>query len=146
MKFSFARGRALLLLLTGILALAACSSTTTSTTGRATPTTPANTVHVSMYNDHMTLSQLTFSAGMPYHIMVTNNGTLQQQCAIVPHSMSQMPMGMMQHNALMMTKVMAPGATQAFDYTFAMGMASQQLDFACYANGQNTMHMPIQIH
>jgi hypothetical protein len=145
MKFFSIHTGALLLLLAGVLALTACSSTTTSTTGRATPTTPANTVHVSMYNDHMTLSQSTFSAGMPYHFQMTNNGTLQQQCAIVPHSMSQMPMGMMQHNALMMTKVMAPGATQAFDYTFSMGMASQQLGFACYANGQNTMHMAIQV-
>jgi hypothetical protein len=134
-----------LLLLAGDVALAACTSTTTSTTGRATPTTSANTVHVSMYNDHMTLTLSTFSAGMPYHFLMTNNGTLQQQCAIVPHSMSQMPMGMMQQHALMMSRAMMPGATQGFDYTFPMGMASQQLDFACYANGQNTMHLAIQV-
>jgi hypothetical protein len=145
MKFSFVRGGAVLLMLAGVLALAACGTTTTSTTGRATPTTPANSVHVSMYNDHMTLSQSTFSAGMPYHFLITNTGTLQQACAIVPHSMSQMPMNMMQQNALMMTRVTMPGATQAFDYTFPMGLASQQLEITCFANGQNTMHMPIQI-
>jgi phosphopantothenoylcysteine synthetase/decarboxylase len=146
MKLSFVRAGALLLLLAGIFALAACGTTTTSTSNSTTPTTPANAIHVSMYNDHMTLSQSTFSAGMPYHFLMHNNGTLQQACAIVPHSASQMPMGMMQHHALMMTNVMMPGATKAFDYTFPTGMASQQLDFACYANGQNTMHMAIQVH
>jgi hypothetical protein len=146
MKFSFVRAGALLVMLAGILALAACGTTTTSTSGRATPTTSANTVHVSMYNDHMTLSQSTFSAGMPYHFQMHNNGTVQQGCAMVPSSMSQMPMGMMKQHALMMTNVMMPGTTQAFDYTFPTGMASQQLEFMCYANGQITMHMPIQVH
>jgi len=146
MKFSFVYAGALLLLLAGILALAACGTTTTSSTGSMTPTAPANVVHANMYNDHMTLSQSTFSAGMPYHFLMHNNGTLQQQCAMVPQSVSQMPMGMMQHHALMMTGVMMPGATQAFDFTFPMGMASQQLVFTCYANGRNTMHMMIQVH
>jgi hypothetical protein len=93
----------------------------------------------------MTLSQSTFSAGMPYHFQMTNNGTLQQECAIVPHSMSQMPMDMMRHNALMMTSVMMPGAAQALDYTFPTGMTSQQLNFICYVNGQTTMHMAIHV-
>jgi hypothetical protein len=147
MKFSFVRAGALLLMLAGTLALAACGTTTTSTTSSTTtPTTPANTIHVSMYNDHMMLSQSTFSAGMPYHFLIHNNGTIQQGCAIVPHAMSQMPMDMMQHNALMMTRAVAPGTTQAFDYSFPMGMASQQLEFMCFANGQVTMHMPIQVH
>jgi hypothetical protein len=146
MKVSPVRGGVLLLLLAGLAGLfAACGSTATSTTGSTTPTTQSNVVHASMYNDHMLLSQSTFSAGMPYRFLMTNHGTLQQACAMVPHSMSQMPMGMIRHNALMMTNVMMPGATQAFDYTFPRSTASQQLEFMCYANGQVTMRLGIQI-
>lgn len=146
MNFSFVRGGALLLMLAGVLALAACGTTTTSTTRSTTPTTQSTTVHVSMYNDHMMLSQSTFSAGTPYHFLIHNSGTLQQACAIVPSSMSQMSIDMIQRNALMMTRVTMPGATQAFDYTFPMGMASQQLEVSCFANGQNTMRTTIQVH
>jgi hypothetical protein len=146
MKFSFVRGGAFFLMLAGVLALAACGTTTTSTTSSTTPTTRSNTVHVSMYNDHMTLSQSTFSADTPYHFLIHNSGTLPQACAIVPGSMSQMSMNMIQRNALMMTRVTMPGATQAFDYTFPMGLASQQLEVTCFANGQNTMRMTIQVH
>jgi hypothetical protein len=98
-----------------------------------------------MYNDHMMLSQTAFSAGMPYHFLMTNKGTLQQQCAIVPSTMGQMPMDMARQHALMMTDTMMPGATQTMHYTFPMGMSSQQFAFMCYANGQATMSMGIQV-
>jgi hypothetical protein len=146
MKFSSVRSGALLLLLAGLAGLfAACGSTATSTSGSTAPTAQSNVVYATMYNDHMMLSQSTFSAGMPYHFLMTNNGTLQQECAIVPHSTTQMPMGTIRHNALIMTTLMMPGATHAFDYTFPRSMASQQLEFMCYANGQVTMSMGIQI-
>jgi hypothetical protein len=100
-----------------------------------------------MNNNRMMSSQTAFSAGMPYHFMMTNKGTLQQQCAMVPYTMGmgQMPMDMARQHALMMTNMMMPGTTQAFDYSFSMGMASQQFAFMCYANGNPTMSMGIHV-
>ncbi len=115
----------LLFMLTAVV-LAACSGSTNPTGGSSTtPAGQSQAVQVTVYDDRMALSQTTFSAGMPYHFVVTNKGTLQQECLIMPHAMGQTPMGDLRHQALMTTTVMMPGMTRAFDYTFSTAMAAQ---------------------
>lgn len=126
--------------------LAACSGSTTPPGGSSTtPAGQSQAVQVTVYDDRMDLSQTAFSAGMPYHFVVTNTGALPQECMIMPHEMGQMPMGDLRHQALMTTHVMMPGMTRAFDYTFSPAMASQQLPFTCYSNGHATMSTFMQI-
>jgi hypothetical protein len=127
-------------------AFAACATTITPAGG--VTTTPAGQsweVQVTVYNDRMNLSQATFSTGVPYHFVVTNRGTLPQECMLMPHAMGQMPMGDLRHQALMTTNEMLPGATRAFNYIFPAMMAAQQVQFSCYSNGQATMSRFMQI-
>jgi hypothetical protein len=144
MKPRRALGAALLLLVAALLA--ACSASTSPSSGvSATPAGQHQDVQVTVHDDWMDLSQATFSAGRPYHFVVTNQGTLPQECMIMPHEMGQMPMGDLRHQALMTTNVMMPGAMQAFDYTFSPAMAPQQVEFTCYSNGRATMSTFMQI-
>jgi hypothetical protein len=144
MKPRLALGAALLLLVAALLA--ACSASTyPSTSSSATPAGQHQDVQVTVHDDRMDLSQTTFSAGTPYHFVVTNHGTLPQECLIMPHQMGQMPMGDLRHQALMTTNVMMPGAVRAFDYTFSVATVPQQVEFTCYYNGHATMSRFMQI-
>lgn len=136
-----------LLVVLAAVILAACNGSTSRAGGLATPTgqTQAKNVQVTLYDNRMEFSHTTFSAGTPYHFVMTNKGTLQQECMITPSGMGQMPMENMRQRAMMTTNGMMPGTTGTVDYIFPAGMAPQQLQFNCFSNGRATMSMPIQV-
>jgi hypothetical protein len=157
MKSRVALGVVLLMLVAAVLA--ACSASTTPTGSVATPagqvampasqvamsTDQYEVVHVTVYDYKMDMSHTTFSAGTPYHFVVANRSTLSQECLILPHEMGQAHKGDLRHQALVTTHLMMPGETKAFDYTFPLSTAPQQVDFACYSNGHATMSKVLQV-
>jgi uncharacterized cupredoxin-like copper-binding protein len=132
-----------------LILLTACGTTGSPSSSQGGQTSTSSmgrqTVNVTLYDDHMSSSQMSFAAGTPYHFMVTNHG--QQPYAFTmmdqdrERDLSQMPMGQRHQAALYMNDLIAAGQTQSFDYIFGSSMMGQHLEFACYQQGNNQVHM-----
>lgn len=126
-----------------LMALAACGSNTTTTSSAS------QEVQVTLTGTTLTSSMTTFSPGMAYHFVVTNNGQDAQEFAMVPMGMDMehMPMNALRSNALHMIDTIAPGMTATFDYTFASSMMGRNFEFSCLSSGHNTgwMRLPFMI-
>ena len=148
MKYPFVIGFSLITL---ILILAACVSSTTSSSSQPGQTAPpgAQTVHVTLSDARVDSSLTTFTAGMPYHFVVTNTGPVAHQFVILPMGMGMEHMSSdeMHHAALYMYDSVAPGETRMFDYTFASSTAGQSLAFVCGTQGQYAagMQLPFMV-
>jgi ABC-type oligopeptide transport system substrate-binding subunit len=70
-KYRFVLG---FVLVTFVLILAACGSSTTSSSSQQGQTTPSGsqTVQITLSDTKVDSSLTTFTAGMPYHFVVTN--------------------------------------------------------------------------
>jgi uncharacterized cupredoxin-like copper-binding protein len=113
-----------------LLALAACG------TGNTTNT--ANSVQVTETEYAITSSITSFSPGITYHFVVTNNGMTAHEFMIMPKSegnMNGMPMGHMDKMALASIDNINPGETKTLDYTFPSSAANSHPEFACYVPG-----------
>ncbi len=142
--------------LVGILALlTACGSVTTPSSqtpannaqpGQASPT-GVQTVSVSLFDDRIESSMMTVASGTAYHYVVTNKGHQPYTFAMMSQdreqAMDHMTQKQQQQAALFMSNTIKPGQTMMFDYTFSSSMmgAGQHLEFACYQQGQNQVHM-----
>ncbi len=128
-----------LFLLPFLLLLAACGGSTTpsSPQGQATPS-GSQTVQVTLSDNKVESSLTTFTAGMPYHFVITNTGQVAHQFAMMPRGMDMehMSVDQMHHSALFMYDSVVPGETRAFDYTFAMSSAAQRFEFVCGTQGR----------
>ena len=148
MKYRLVLG---LFLVTFLLILAACGSSTTSSSqhGQATPS-ESQTVQVTLSDNKVESSLTTFTAGMPYHFVVTNRGQVAHQFAMMPvgMDMEHMSVDQMHHSALFMYDNVAPGETRTFDYTFAMSSAAQSFAFVCGTQGHYGagMQLPFMIN
>ena len=123
-------------LVTFILVLTACGSSTTpsaTSPAQSTPSGPQN-VQVTITGTSMMSSLSTFAPGMPYHFVVTNSGHVPYVFMMAPMGMSMehMSIDQMHHAALYIFDQMAPGETRAFDYTFAQSAAGDRFQFTCY--------------
>lgn len=138
-------------LFVGILALlAACGSNAPSQASQTPANTSqsgAQTVHVNLFDNTIESSMMTFSSGTPYHYVVTNKGHQPYTFAMMSQNreqaMEHMTLQERHQAALFMGDSIMPGQTMMFDYTFSssmMGMG-QRLEFACYQQGQNQVHM-----
>ncbi len=132
-------------LITFILVLTACGSSTTpsaTSPAQSTPSGPQN-VQVTITGTSMMSSLSTFAPGMPYHFVVTNSGHVPYVFMMAPMGMSMehMSIDQMHHAALYMFDQMAPGETRAFDYTFAQSAAGGHFQFTCYPLGHIEMGM-----
>jgi uncharacterized cupredoxin-like copper-binding protein len=131
-------------LVTFILALTACGSSTASSTTSPAQSTPsgAQNVQVTITDTAMMSSSLsTFAPGMPYHFVVTNSGHVPYvfMMATMGMSMEHMSIEQMHHAALYMFDQVAPGETRAFDYTFAQSAVGGRFEFTCYPLGHVEM-------
>jgi hypothetical protein len=126
MKYRFIIGFSLITL---IPMLAACGSSTTSSSSKPGQTAPpgAQTVHVTLSHTRVDSSLTTFTDAMPYHFVVTNTGQVVHQFVMIPMGMGMEHMSSdeMHHAALYMYDSVAPGETRVFDYTFASSVAGQ---------------------
>jgi hypothetical protein len=126
-----------------LVVLAACGGSTT--------TTPSGSqeVQVTLTDTTLTSSMTTFTPGMAYHFVVTNNGQHAQVFSMVPMGMDMehMSMNAIRSNALHMIDNIAPGMTATFDYTFASSMMGRNFEFSCISSGNNTgwMRLPFMI-
>ncbi len=134
-------------LVTFMLILAACGSSTTPSGTQQGQTTPSGsqTVQVTLSDNKVDSSLTTFTAGMPYHFVVTNTGQVAHQFVMLPMGMGMEHMSVdeMHHAALYMYDSVAPGETRTFDYTFAMSTAGQSLEFACGTQGHYAVGMQL---
>ena len=133
-----------------MLILAACGSSTTPSGTQQGQTTPSGsqTVQVTLSDNKIDSSLTTFSAGMPYHFVVTNTGQVAHQFVMKPMGMDMEHMSVdeMHHAALFMYDSVAPGETRTFDYTFAQSAAGQSFQFACYSQGHIEAGMPFMVN
>jgi uncharacterized cupredoxin-like copper-binding protein len=120
-----------LVLFTALLGLAGCSGVNSTTTA-------AQVVHVTLSDGKIMADQSTFSAGTPYHFVVTNTGRVAHQFMMVPMgdwNYNQMSMQERHQHALYMYDQINPGETKTFDYTFPVSAVGQHYGFACYQEG-----------
>ena len=138
MKYRFVLG--LFFLVFGMV-LAACGSGSTPS--------GAQEVQVTLSEYKITSSVTTFAPGTPYHFVVTNNGKAAHELMIMPMGMNMQGMSMddMHKVALHMIDNVAPGETQAFDYTFTSSMMGQTFEFACHLPGhyEAGMRLPMMV-
>ncbi len=149
MKYRFILGSFLVMFM---LILAACGSNTTpsgSQQGQITPTA-SQTVQVTLSDNKVDSSLTTFTAGMPYHFVVTNTGQVAHQFVMIPMGMGMEHMSVddMHHAALYMYDSVAPGEIRTFDYTFAPSTAGQSFEFACGTQGhyEAGMQLPFMVN
>ena len=126
-----------------LVGLAACGTAQAATT---------QTVNVTLTDAGVTATPTTFHAGMRYHFVVTNNGTVAHEFLIMPpgmaHAMGQMPMAQWHRQAMQSTGLIGPGVMDSFDYTFAtmpMMQQGQGDEFGCYADGYPFKHLQISV-
>jgi uncharacterized cupredoxin-like copper-binding protein len=96
-----------------------------------------------------------FQKGVPYHFVVTNEGTVEHEMMVMPPVMSDsmgmaMDMGEMDKMALVMIEAsdLPAGATASFDYTFRELAPDGSLEFACHTPGhyEAGMKLPISVN
>lgn len=93
-----------------------------------------------------------FKAGVPYHFVVTNSGTVNHEIMIMPPlTADQMGMAMHMEELDEMALVMiaedklTPGKTASFDYTFTAPASAESLEFACHTPGHYEAGMKLPI-
>ena len=102
-----------------------------------------------------TVSSITdFKVGVPYHFVVTNEGTVNHEIMIMPPLTEDqmgmaMDMGELDNTALAMIPAdeLTPGATKSFDYTFTEPASTGSLELACHTPGhyEAGMKLPITV-
>lgn len=134
------------ILAVGLLLLVGCGASTPSGTssGPPAPSTSATpsggqVVHVTLSDNGISVDRSTFSVGMPYHFVVTNNRQATSQFMMGQGGWSwqhdQMPMGWQHQMTAYRSYQIAPGATQTFDYTFPASAVGQPFGFGCSQMG-----------
>jgi len=139
-------------LVTFMLVLAACGNSATTSGSQQGQTTPSGsqTVQVTLSDNNVASSLTTFTAGMPYHFVVTNTGQVAHQFVMIPMGMGMEHMSAdeMHHSALYMYDSVVPGESRMFDYTFAASTAGQSFQFACGTQGHYAagMQLPFMVN
>jgi uncharacterized cupredoxin-like copper-binding protein len=124
------------------IGLAACGGSTTAiaTTAIATPstgsTTPVSsgpkTVQVSLVDFKVESSLTTFKVGVPYHFVVTNNGTTTHEFMALPVSVENASEDARDAAELFEVSELDPGKTGTKDYTFTKPYPAGIVEFACH--------------
>src|SRR5512135_199001 len=103
-------------------------------------TTSAQTVHVTISDQQVSADRSTFSAGVPYHFIVTNRGQATYQFRMGQGEWGwqddHMPMGWQHRMTTYQSYQIAPGETKTFDYTFPPSAVRQPFGFGCYQMGR----------
>lgn len=131
----------LLLLFAG---LSACS-----VAGSNDPNKPVD-VHVTATDYAFQSSMTTFKVGVPYHFIVTNQGTVEHEFMIVkPIKAGTMDMEEMDSMALadIEDDDLKPGTTATVDLTFTQPAPAGTLEFACHLpkHYEAGMKLPITV-
>ena len=119
------------------IALVACGGTTTAssgnTTGSTTPTAAgATTVQVTLVDFKIQSSLDTFKVGVPYHFVVTNNGTTAHEFMALPVAKETASEDERDAAKLFEVSELEPGHTGTADYTFTQAYPAGVVEFACH--------------
>ncbi len=96
----------------------------------------------------ITSSITTFTPGISYHFVITNNGQTTHEFMLMPKSegnMNGMTMGDMDALAPAKVQNIAPGQTVTLDYTFPSSAAGSHPEFACYQPGHYKAGMKLEV-
>lgn len=105
------------------------------------------TVSLTEFNIDSSITE--FKVGVPYHFVVTNNGTVAHEFYIMPPKSGELTPE--QVTQLALTGIgqdqLAPGATATLDYTFTQAYPAGSLEFACHLPGhyEAGMHTSITV-
>ncbi len=139
MKYRIIFG-SLLILLT--IVLAACGGSSSSAGSQDVP--------VTLSDFKVSAPTTTFSAGTPYHFVVTNDGMMTHEFMILPSmaGMGSMSMDDMHKQSLVMIDSIAPGESKTVDVTFPSSSIGSSLELACHLPGhyEAGMKLPITIN
>jgi ABC-type transport system substrate-binding protein len=142
------KSRLLVVLILGaiLLVLAACAGVGSPASGgqpasfAQASTTPsqAQTVQVILSDSGITADPSTLYVGTPYHFVVTNTGqvTYHFLMGLGRWGGCHMPMGWRQQMTMYLSAPIAPGKTQAFDYTLPASAVGPYFGFGCYQQGE----------
>ncbi|HEV8193005.1 MAG TPA: hypothetical protein VGP82_16195 [Ktedonobacterales bacterium] len=112
---------------------AAATSTSTASTGSTTPTSSGpTTVQVTLVDFKIESSLTTFKVGVPYHFVVTNNGTTTHEFMALPVSMETASEDARDAAELFEVSELDPGKTGTKDYTFTKAYPAGIVEFACH--------------
>ncbi len=120
-----------------------------SACGEASASNKPVEVRVALTSFKIDSTMTNFKVGVPYHFVVTNNGTVAHEFRIIPPASETATPEQMQASTLVMIPAadLAPGATHSLDYTFLQPAASGELEFSCHMPGHYAagMHAPITV-
>jgi uncharacterized cupredoxin-like copper-binding protein len=133
----------LLFLFVALVVLTACSG------GGSQSNQPVE-VQVTADDFSFQSSLTTFEVGVPYHFVVTNEGTVEHEFMIVqPIEAGTMDMEAMDQMALAHIEEddLPAGGTATVDYTFTEPAPAGTLEFSCHLAGhyENGMRLPITV-
>lgn len=139
--------RFFLAILVGMLciAVAACGATsTTASTGGATSTASGSTtVQVTLVDFKVQSSLTTFKVGVPYHFVVTNNGTTTHEFMALPISMENASEDARDAAEFFEVSELDPGHTGTADYTFTKPYPAGVVEFACHVGSHFELGMKL---
>lgn len=131
------------LMIVAAVVLAACGGTAAQATKKPVE------VQVTLSEFKIESPLTTFSTGVPYHFVVTNQGSVKHSFEIMPPVTGQVAPEQVQKMALAMISgdELPPGATKTLDYTFTQAAPAGKLEFACHLPGhyEAGMHLPIVV-
>ncbi len=139
-----------------LLVLAGCAGVgSTASGGQPAPSAQASTapsqaqvVQVTISDSGITADPSTFSAGMPYHFVVTNTGQVTYQFLMGRGGWGccHMPMGWRHQMTVYLSSPIAPGETKTFDYTLPASAVGPSFGFGCYQQGEQAgMWYPVTV-
>ena len=136
------RWRALIpLLLLATMVLSACGGSS------GTPSPVKVTVTLTEFK--ITSSLDTFQVNVPYHFVVTNQGSVEHEFYIMPPESAQISQDQVKQDALagIPAAQLQPGQSATLDYTFTKAAPSGTLEFACHLPGhfEAGMHLAITV-
>lgn len=118
--------------------------------GGSSSSAGSQNVPVTLSDFKVSAPTTTFSAGTPYHFVVTNNGMMTHEFMIFPSmaGMGSMSMDDMHKQSLVMIDSIAPGESKAVDVTFPSSSIGSSLELACHLPGhyEAGMKLPITIN
>ena len=132
----------IVVMLMTMLGLSSCSS------GASASDKPVN-VMVNLTEFKIESSITSFKVGVPYHFVVTNNGTVPHEFNIMPPQTGQLTTEQVGQMALARIDQsnLGAGASATLDYTFTQEYAQGALELTCHLPGhyEAGMHVPIEV-
>ena len=125
-----------------MLGLSSCNS------GASASDKPVN-VKVTLTEFKIDTSISSFKVGVPYHFVVTNNGSVPHEFNIMSPETGQLTTEQVHQMALAQIDQsdLGAGATATLDYTFTQEYPQGALELTCHLPGhyEAGMHLPIEV-